>query len=369
MQCTTDLDNTGAPLPHRPRARPQPWLAETATHGERRAGWDPRKFDHDRAERMRYGDLCQVCGAPRTDVVYVLAPANQIGTMVEMYGGAVCSLKWARQTAAVCPHYTTAGSPTLIYAVPRHDRVDLVGCDLANDDEYDIAGLTPTGPVTTSRSPEGEIGSPGAAGTATSGSAATYTPTFRCRDCRGDLLHDPELHDQLVCTNPQCFAAWSPVALWRAQRARVRRGDDRPAPGPGWPRPILDGRLHPWVTPVSNGKPWWLLLDGARQAQAQDAWLCQVCGEPLPTRALVVLDGDKVVSDTALHPRCLAVADAVCPHLADSASRYTYAEVTRLDLLADGRPLKLLRPDATEDDNVLWFPAWTVPAYTARTDV
>ncbi|MFB9686001.1 hypothetical protein [Amycolatopsis plumensis] len=85
--------------------------------------------------------------------MYVLAPANQTGTMVEMYGGAVCSLKCARLTAAVCPHYTTASSPTHIYAVPRHERVDLIGCDLANDDEYDIAGLIPAASVSTSRSP------------------------------------------------------------------------------------------------------------------------------------------------------------------------------------------------------------------------
>ncbi len=56
------------------------------------------------------------------------------------------SLKCARLTAAVCPHYTDS-SPTAIYAVPRHDRVDLVGCDLPNDDQYDIAGLTPVSMV------------------------------------------------------------------------------------------------------------------------------------------------------------------------------------------------------------------------------
>jgi len=68
--------------------------------------------------------------------------------MVEMYGGAVCSLRCARLTAAVCPRYTTAGSSIAVYAVPRHDRVDLVGCDLDNDDEYDVAGLDPVYVVT-----------------------------------------------------------------------------------------------------------------------------------------------------------------------------------------------------------------------------
>ncbi|WIV52933.1 hypothetical protein [Amycolatopsis nalaikhensis] len=83
------------------------------------------------------------------------------------------------------------------------------------------------------------------------------------------------------------------------------------------------------------------------------------------TAALVVLHGDKVLSDTALHPRCLALAEAVCPHLAQSPTRYTYAEVTRLDLLADGRPLRPPRPDVTEDDTVLWVPTWTVPVNPA----
>ncbi|WP_410631104.1 hypothetical protein [Amycolatopsis sp. cmx-4-83] len=49
-----------------------------------------------------------------------------------------------RRAASSC---TTAGSPTLIYAVPRHERVDLVGRDLDNDDEYDVSGLAPAANV------------------------------------------------------------------------------------------------------------------------------------------------------------------------------------------------------------------------------
>ncbi|QKV74087.1 hypothetical protein [Amycolatopsis sp. Hca4] len=147
-QCTADLDHTGVLLPQRPQSRPQPWLAASGP-GTRGGGWDPWKFDNHRAGRMRTEDLCQLCGTPRTDIVYVLAPVEQVSTMAEMYGGAVCSLRCGRLTAAVCPHYTAAGSPIAIYAVPRHERVDLVGCDLDNDDEYDIAGLDPICVVTT----------------------------------------------------------------------------------------------------------------------------------------------------------------------------------------------------------------------------
>ncbi|WIX85835.1 hypothetical protein [Amycolatopsis sp. DG1A-15b] len=196
--------------------------------------------------------------------------------------------------------------------------------------------------------------------TASPTAPARPTVTFRCGECCGPLGHDPDLQDQLICQNAQCSAAGMPVAVWRAQRARVRRGEDVPAPGAGWPRPVLDGRAHPWVTPVSNGTPWWTLLDGARQARAQDAWLCQMCGQPLDAIALVVLREKKVLSDAGLHPRCLHLAAVVCPHLAASGARYAVAEVTRSDLRADGRPLPPIRPDAAEDDGHLWTPAWTL---------
>lgn len=185
--------------------------------------------------------------------------------------------------------------------------------------------------------------------------------TFRCAECSGPLSHDPELPDQVICVNGQCSSAGMPVAVWRAQRARVRRGEDVPAPGAGWPRPVLGGRAHPWITPVSNGVPWWTLLDGVRQARAQDAWLCQICGEPLDAVALVVLNTTKVLSDTGLHRRCLHLAVVLCPHLAAPKTGYTVAEVGRSDLRADGHPLAPVRLDATEDDGHLWTPSWTLP--------
>jgi hypothetical protein len=90
--CIADLDHTGAPSPQRPQSRSQLWLAASGA-GTRGGGWDPWKFDSHRAGRMRTEDLCQFCGTPRTDIVYVLAPVDRINTVVEMYGGAVCSLR------------------------------------------------------------------------------------------------------------------------------------------------------------------------------------------------------------------------------------------------------------------------------------
>ncbi|WP_329047362.1 hypothetical protein OG738_34685 [Amycolatopsis sp. NBC_01488] len=42
--------------------------------------------------------------------------------------------------------------------------------------------------------------------------------------------------------------------------------------------------------------------------------------------------------------------------------------MTHSDLRADGRPLPSVRPDATEDDEHLWIPSWTLsdPAAARR---
>ncbi|MFI6030814.1 hypothetical protein [Amycolatopsis magusensis] len=118
---------------------------------------------------------------------------------------------------------------------------------------------------------------------------------------------------------------------------------------------------------MSDGMPWWTLLDGARQVRAQDAWLCQVCGHPLGKAALVVLQQNqtKVLSDTGLHHHCLDLSAVVCPHLSTTRTAYTVAEVIRGDLRADGRPLPPVRPHAVEDDGHLWTPAWTLPDLAA----
>lgn len=55
----------------------------------------------------------------------------------------ICPRSSSVLIVALCPHYTSAGSPVAICAVPRHQRVDLPGCDLDNDDEYDVDGLDP----------------------------------------------------------------------------------------------------------------------------------------------------------------------------------------------------------------------------------
>jgi hypothetical protein len=70
---------------------------------------------------MADDDLCQVCGGPRGATVHVLAGRRDLAhdpTRVRQAGGALCSLRCARLTAAVCPHYRRQW-PVRVYAVPH----------------------------------------------------------------------------------------------------------------------------------------------------------------------------------------------------------------------------------------------------------
>lgn len=120
-----------------PPTRPAQWVSEI-----RGGKWDPWEFNPTRASLMREHDLCQACGLSRGDQVYVLATEYRRGTLVEMFGGALCSLKCARRTAVHCPSYRSH-EVVEVYVVPKHERVDLIGVDVNNDDEYDIEGLQP----------------------------------------------------------------------------------------------------------------------------------------------------------------------------------------------------------------------------------
>ncbi|GAA2696839.1 MULTISPECIES: hypothetical protein [Actinosynnema] len=140
-RCAFDVEPDGTVSAGAPGARPTPWAATviaTASGGV----WDALEFDEGRCERMLALDLCQVCGRPRGEQVFVLAAQNRSRTAVLMYGGALCSLECARLTAAQCPHYTSK-SPVEVFSMPRQERVDLLGGGYANDDEYRIDGVEP----------------------------------------------------------------------------------------------------------------------------------------------------------------------------------------------------------------------------------
>lgn len=87
-------------------------------------------------------------------------------------------------------------------------------------------------------------------------------------------------------------------------------------PGPGLPRPRMDGRPVPWITQVSAEGVEWKRIHSERIWRCQTQWLCQVCGEELPDRAWVVVCDWEVVSDAAMHLPCQTMAFRFCPFLA-----------------------------------------------------
>lgn len=106
----------------RGRALPVPWVARSDPD----EGWMPAAYDSSRSTRMITHDLCQVCGGPRGATVYVVAGQDDFNgstTRVPQSGGALCSERCARLTAAVCPHYREQW-PAHVYAIPHcGDRV------------------------------------------------------------------------------------------------------------------------------------------------------------------------------------------------------------------------------------------------------
>ncbi|MGW5649116.1 hypothetical protein ACWEV3_42975, partial [Saccharopolyspora sp. NPDC003752] len=169
-------------------------------------------------------------------------------------------------------------------------------------------------------------------------------PEFPCPTCGNTLVWDeidPDLG--LACVNPQCAALGLTLPVSLVHAHQVRRGRDVPAPGAGWPRPRLPGHgvdgdieplPHPYVAPVSHGRVWHRLVDSDRVREIQEAWACQVCGLALDEAAWVFCsESGEVLTDAALHRRCVVLARIMCPHLA--ATCYRELEVRRGDLLVD----------------------------------
>lgn len=183
---------------------------------------------------------------------------------------------------------------------------------------------------------------------------------FPCPSCGDGLYWDDLAHGELlVCANSQCFTVGTPVPIWLAQQHREDRGMDEPVSGPGWPRPVLDGRPVPFLTPVTAGHPWWTLTHGPRLLKCQNDWCCQVCGERLNPQAWVLVDAFGAMdSDAALHERCLRLAVAACPHLVAEASGLEAVRVHRGRIHGDGKPLS---------DGGAWTrQQWTVPNLRAQ---
>jgi len=166
---------------------------------------------------------------------------------------------------------------------------------------------------------------------------------FRCVEC-GDPMHwipdDPGV--LLHCWQLQCADALMPVQVWRAQQHRENLGLDAPSPAAGWRRPRLDGLPVPYLTPVTNGHPWWGLIHRGRLHACQVTWLCQICGLALDRQAWVLLRHNRVITNSAMHQRCLDLARPTCPRLADTGTEFRAAEVTASQLrTVNGEPIGL----------------------------
>jgi hypothetical protein len=101
----------------------------------------------------------------------------------------------------------------------------------------------------------------------------------------------------------------------------------------GWPRPRAEGLPIPWITPCVGDKVFWSGAIEQRITACREQWLCQVCGEALGGTGWVVLEHrDLIVGGSALHHRCLTLAQQLCPRLADNAGDYDEVEITRSQL-------------------------------------
>ncbi|MER6514561.1 hypothetical protein ABT158_47650 [Nonomuraea sp. NPDC001636] len=148
-----------------------------------------------------------------------------------------------------------------------------------------------------------------------------------------------------------------PSEVWRRQDAAMHASGVDACPA-GWPRPRVHGL--PWITPVLDGVVYWTQIHGGRLLRCQQAHLCQVCGERLPERMLVLADLDgELVTDAGVHHRCALLALTVCeglsPHL-------LLAEMTLADVRHEGRPL----PDPLPDRWLRWDLAPHAVASAAR---
>lgn len=107
----------------------------------------------------------------------------------------------------------------------------------------------------------------------------------------------------------------------------------------GWPRPTIaddnGARMPvPWISEESDtGAPLIGSIDAQRRTAAQDGWRCEVCGLAVSTKAWLVgaprpiTSGFTVTCEGPMHRRCLLLAAAKCPHLADP-HRQPHMQVT-----------------------------------------
>lgn len=175
---------------------------------------------------------------------------------------------------------------------------------------------------------------------------ATAATAPSCEDCGQPLRYEQA---RFSCANAQCAAIGIDKPVWRVLRDAGLAAPTRP----GLPRPVHAGLPVPWVTASTDTQVWWRAMNGERLARAQAEWLCQVCGDALPDEAWVLATPEGLVLQAALHEECMRLALRCCPHLSSGVTRSAPCQVSRQDLVADGRPL-LQAPAADLDFLQQW---------------
>ncbi|MFI9597907.1 hypothetical protein [Nonomuraea sp. NPDC052265] len=110
-----------------------------------------------------------------------------------------------------------------------------------------------------------------------------------------------------------------PSEVWRRQDAAMQASGVDACPPDGH-RPRMHGMPLPWITPVLDGVVYWTQIHGGRLLRCQQNHLCQVCGDGLPERMLVLAESDgELVTDAGMHRRCALriVAVGACRHPAE----------------------------------------------------
>jgi hypothetical protein len=91
--------------------------------------------------------------------------------------------------------------------------------------------------------------------------------------------------------------------------------------------PTVAGLVVPWITPkASDGRYLFGVLDPARQYAALARRLCQVCGQPLGRRLVLLMRAQDLprqcTAEPGCDPQCCSYVQAACPMVAGRMSHY-----------------------------------------------
>ncbi|MGY6658648.1 hypothetical protein ACXIZN_41470 [Amycolatopsis sp. TRM77291] len=148
-------------------------------------------------------------------------------------------------------------------------------------------------------------------------------PFPACPEYHGPLTlqYDAELYDTkyVYCLTEGCSCDGISAGYVVSEKGQSARG---------WPRQVVDGRPVPWLAPIIGDRVAWAALNSGRLDEAEQRWLCQVCGCCLASASnawIAVLQGE-VAAGGAMHRRCMHLARTVCPELRNELS-YAFVEV------------------------------------------